>query len=123
MTVLDDIHRMEAAGATGLEVGAVVHEALRRESRRIELAASGRRDAKVHPALKAEHPLRDWLWELSEYARLRCSKCDTRFPSTGLLRACWDDDVWFCRDCARSLGAVGGTLDRDGWPQAERTAA
>ena len=120
MTVLDDIHRMEAAGATGLEVGAVVHEALRRDSRRIELGSKG---ATVHPQLAKGHPLRAWLWELSEYVRLRCTKCDTRFPSTGLLRACWDDDLWFCRDCARSLGAVGGTLDHDGWPQAERNAA
>lgn len=120
MTVLDDILRMETAGATGLEVGAVLHEALRRESRRIELADTG---AKVYPALKAAHPLRPWLWELSEYVRLRCTRCDTRFPSTGLLRACWDDDLWFCRDCARSLGAVGGTLDHDGWPQAEQAAA
>jgi hypothetical protein len=118
MTVLDDIHRMEAAGAIGLEVGAVVHEALRRDSRRIELGSKG---ATVHPQLAKGHPLRAWLWELSEYVRLRCSRCDTRFPHSGLRWAYWG--AWCCQDCCRTLGGVGGTLDHDGWPQAERSAA
>jgi hypothetical protein len=118
MTVLDDIQRMEATDAPQLEVGFVVHEALRREGRRIELTAKG---ARAFPGLKAEHPLRPWMWEMSEYVRLRCSRCDTRFPHSGLRWAYWG--AWCCQDCCRALGAVGGTLDHDGWPQADRRAA
>lgn len=118
MTVLDDIHRMEAADAPQLQVGLVVHEALRREGRRIELGDTG---VRVYPMLKQSHPLRPWLWELGEYARQRCTRCDSRFPHSGLRMSVWG--AWYCQDCCQRVGAVGGTLDRDGWPQAERTAA
>lgn len=101
-----------------LEAGSVVHAELRRLGHKIEL---GPRGAQVRPSLGRAHPLRPWLWDLAEFCRARCSRCSDQHPATGLLGTYWGE--WLCSLCAHELGAVGGELDRNGWPDPHRSAA
>ncbi len=101
-------------------VGATVDQAMQanldklRRRLRHQVSLDAKQRPKVTPRLTVGHPLRDWLWELGEFARARCSRCSTTSPGMGLLQAYWG--AWLCTGCADELGRVGGELDRNGWP-------